>query len=152
MRDKEIQLFTDAISQASQEFYLDAVSLLNELINEFQDSELVDDAYYNIGLCYFNMNQFEKAIKMFEKVIQEYPEGTISILNGGNEYGHTAAKCWLAIMNCFLGLGSIEKAKDTIKNLSQFDDSYLMVENGEKITFEQLAIMSLDKFLNQKNK
>ena len=39
------------------------------------------------------MNNFTKAIDSFEKVITEYPDGTISILDGGNEYGKTAAKC-----------------------------------------------------------
>ena len=39
------------------------------------------------------MNNFTKAIDSFEKVITEYPDGTISILDGGNEYGKTAFKC-----------------------------------------------------------
>ena len=54
------------------------------------------------------MNNFTKAIDSFEKVITEYPDGTISILDGGNEYGKTAAKCHYAIVNCYLALGNID--------------------------------------------
>ena len=105
MRDIEIQLFSDGMNLAKDEFFLDAIANMNELIIKFPDSELVDDAIYNIGLCYFNMNQFEKAINYFNKCINEYPNGTISVLTGGNEYGNTAAKCYYAIMNCHLALG-----------------------------------------------
>jgi len=149
MREKEIQLFTQAMQLAKDEFYLDAIKMLEQLILEFKDSELVDDALYNIGLCYFNMNQFEKAIELFQKVIHQYPEGTISILDGGNEFGKTAAKCHYATMNCFLGMGRLDLALDILNSLDDFPDSYVVVDSGEKITFKDLAENALNIYKQQ---
>jgi len=150
MHEKEIQLFTEAIQLAKNEFYLDAISMFEKLAKEFNDSELVDDAFYNIGFCYFNMNQFEKAIELFKKVIHHYPEATISILDGGNEFGKTAAKCHYAIMNCYLGLGKEDLAMSSLNALDNYPDSYVIIESGEKLSFKELAEKSISIFKNQK--
>jgi tetratricopeptide (TPR) repeat protein len=146
MHEKEIQLFTNAIQMANDEFYLDAIKTLEQLVENFKDSELVDDALYNIGLCYFNMNQFERAIELFQKVIHQYPEATISILDGGNEFGKTAAKCHYATMNCFLGLGREDLALDILNALDNYPNSYLTTESGDKLTFKELAEKALEIF------
>lgn len=145
MHEKEIQLFTNAIQMAKDEFYLDAIQKLEQLIKEFKDSELVDDAYYNIGLCYFNMNQFEKAIELFQKVIHQYPNANISILDGGNEFGKTAAKCHFATMNCFLGLGRFDLALDIVNALDDYSDTYVLID-GQKKTFKEIALRAIDVF------
>lgn len=147
MHEKEIQLFTKAIQLAQDEFYLDAIQKLEQLIKEFNNSELVDDAYYNIGLCYFNMNQFEKAIEMFQKVIHQYPEATISILDGGNEFGRTAAKCHYATMNCFLGMGRLDLALDLLNDLDEFSDTYVLID-GQKKTFKNIATKAIEVYRN----
>lgn len=152
MRDKEIQLFSDGMNSAKDELYFDAIASMNELIIQFPDSELVDDAIYNIGLCYFNLNQFDKAITYFSKCIDEFPEGAISVLTGGNEYGRTAAKCYYAIMNCNLALGKINDAKIALNSLANYPDSYVQLENDEKITYEKLASNAFQVFTNQINK
>ena len=87
MKEKEMQLFKEALEKADHEFYLDAIHTLEQLMDMFPDSELVDDALYNIGLCYFHMNQFEKAVEQFQKVIDQHPEASISFLERQNEYG-----------------------------------------------------------------
>ncbi len=152
MHEKEIQLFTNAIQMAKDEFYLDAIQKLEQLIKEFKDSELVDDAYYNIGLCYFNMNQFERAIELFQKVIHQYPDATISILDGGNEFGKTAAKCHYATMNCFIGMGRMDLALDILNALDDYPDSYAVVDSGEKKTFKELAEKALNIYKQQLKK
>lgn len=152
MRDLEIQLFSEGMNYAKEEFYLDAISKMKELLSKFPDSELVDDALYNIGLCYFNMSQFDKAIFYFNKCINDYPDGTISVLIGGNEYGHTAAKCHYAIMNCHLALGKIDDAKIALNNMANYPDSYVQLENDDKLTYEQLANNAFQIFTNQINK
>jgi tetratricopeptide (TPR) repeat protein len=151
MHEKEIQLFTQAIQMAKDEFYLNAIQMLEQLIKEFKDSELVDDAIYNIGLCYFNMNQFERAIELFQKVIHQYPDATISILDGGNEFGKTAAKCHYASMNCFIGMGRMDLALDILNALDDYPDSYVVIDSGEKRTFKELAQKALNIY-NQQNK
>ncbi|MDA0765079.1 MAG: tetratricopeptide repeat protein, partial [Proteobacteria bacterium] len=64
-------MFTQALKFAQDEFYLDAATQFQKLIDEFPDSELSDDAQYNIGLCYFTINNFQKAIDSFEIVIAQ---------------------------------------------------------------------------------
>jgi len=146
MRDFEIQLFIDGMNFAKDEFYLDAIASMNELLEKFPESELADDAIFNIGLCYFNMNQFEKAVSFFARCINEYPEGTISVLNGGSEYGNIAAKCWYAMVNSYLALNRIKDAKIATDSLQKYSNSYVEKENGEKITFHTLALNLLNLY------
>lgn len=145
MHEEEIQLFINAIQMAKDEFYLDAIQKLEQLIKEFKDSELVDDAFYNIGLCYFNMNQFEKAIELFQKVIHQYPDATISILDGGNEFGKTAAKSHYATMNCFLGLGRFDLALDILNALDVYSETYVLID-GQKKTFKDIAVRAIEVY------
>lgn len=152
MRDKEIQIFSDGMNSAKDQLFFDAIASMNELMVQFPDSELVDDAIYNIGLCYFNLNQFDKAITYFTKCIDEFPDGTISVLTGGNEYGRTSAKCYYAIMNCYLALGKINDAKIALNCLAKYPDSYVQLENGDIITYETLASNAFQLFTNQINK
>ena len=58
MHDIEINSFTEGLKLAKDEFYIDAIDVFNKLINDYPDSELADDALYNMALCFFKMNQF----------------------------------------------------------------------------------------------
>ncbi|MGC6419721.1 MAG: tetratricopeptide repeat protein [Chitinophagales bacterium] len=145
MHNKEIQLFTKAIQLAKDEFYLDAIPILHRLIEDFNDSELVDDALYNIGLCYFNMNQFEKAIEFFQEVITQHPCATISILDGGNEFGKTAAKCYYAILNCFLGMGKLNEAMEIVSSLDEYNETYIVI-NDKKNSYKELAVRAIELY------
>lgn len=148
MNELEVEYFKEAIAAANDEFYIDAINSFMKIVNEFPDSDLADDAYYDLGLCYFQLFQFEKAIEFFMVVINDYPEGTISVLNGANEYGHTAAKAWFGIMNCYLGQGKVEQAKEALSEIDRYQDSYLLNANNEKITFFEQAKTSLSKYVN----
>ena len=146
MHDKEIQYFTKALQQAKDEFYLDAIGEFRKLIEEFPSSELADDALYNIGLCYFQMNQFDKAIEHYQLVIDEHPDATISVLEGGNEFGKTAAKCHYSIMNAYLALGNLEKAKENVAALEYFPKTYIEVD-GAKKSYYELARIALNTYI-----
>ena len=138
MNAKEIELFTHAIRLAKDEFYFDAIHALEEFIVEFKNSELVDDAIYDIGLCYFKLNQFERAIEKFELIISQYPDSTIYSLNAENEFGKTSTKALFGIFNCYLAQGNIESAKQILAKLKNDDKSYIIITN-EKNTFYYLA-------------
>lgn len=139
MHDKEIQYFTEGLNLAKDEFYLDSINKFQMLIDEYPQSDLADDALYNIGLCYFKMKQFEQAIETFNQVITNYPDATISALDNGNEFGLTTAKCLLGIFNCYFLSGETENAKKIIGELKPYDNtSYLMVNNN-KTTFKEMA-------------
>ena len=55
---------------AAKEF--DAVAKLLQ-----DDSEVVQNARYWVGQCYFRMGQFDEALSTFGKLIQDYPESSI---------------------------------------------------------------------------
>lgn len=150
MHEKEIQLFVQALKNAKDEFYIDSLKLFQQLIKEYPDSELVDDAYFNIGLCYFNMNQFNSAIENFKNVLENHPEATISILDGGNEYGRTAAKCLLGIINCNLGLEKLNDAKILLEKLKCFTDSFIILPNGDKEFFHSLGQKAIEGYIKFK--
>ena len=150
MHDKEIQYFTEALRLAQQEFFVDAIGKFKTLIEEFPDSDLADDSYYNIGLCYFHLNQFNKAIEAFQFLIANYPEGSISVLDGGKEFGKTAAKAYYGILNCYLGLGKVEDAENLIPLIRNYNSSTYAMVNNEKKTFEEVAKASLNIYKQKK--
>ena len=150
MHKEEVDLFVKALKSANEEFYFEAISEFRNLIKNFPNSELCDDSEFNIGLCYFNMMQFEKAIGSFYKVIDSYPDSTISILEGGNEFGKTAAKSYFAIVNCYMAQGDNDSAILTLKKLKnkEFNDSYIIKED-RKISFYELAKQTLELMKNK---
>ena len=149
MHEKEIQYFTKAFQLAHDKFYLDAINQFNTLIDEFPDSDLADDAFLNIGFCYYEMNQFDKSIETLNYLIQHYPEATISALNDSNEYGKTAAKAYYLIVQCYIGLGDIEKAKTYIPIIDGYSDSYVVTKDGNS-SFSELAEQAIQTYTSIK--
>ena len=145
MEKIEITCFTHALQLAGGEFYLEAIVEFEGLVSEFPNSELADDALYNAGLCYYQTNQFEEAIAKYQQVIDQYPDSTISELEGGNEFGKTAAKCHYSIIHACLALGDLDQAKAHAAELSGFSETHVMV-NNEKRSYAQLAEQALDTY------
>ena len=69
MHEKEILYFTEAFQLTHEKCYLDAIHKFQNLVDEFPASDLADDALFNIGLCYYEMNQFQKSIEVLEEMI-----------------------------------------------------------------------------------
>ena len=149
MHEKEIQHFANAFQLAHDKFYIDAINQFNKLIDEFPDSDLADDALLNIGLCYYTMSQFEKSIEILNYLIQHYPEATISALNDSNEYGKTAAKAYYLIVQCYIGLDDIEKAKTYIPMIDTYTETYVETKDG-KISFSELAEQAIQTYTSIK--
>jgi len=139
MHDKEIQYFVEGLQHAQNEFYLDAIKKFNSLIDEFPDSDLADDASFNVGLCYFKMKQIELAIESFNQTIANYPEASISSLDNANEFGKTAAKCHYTLLFCYLELNKEELAIKELEKLRGYNHNSYVIHNGKKLTFEDLA-------------
>ena len=55
-------------------------------------------------------------------------------------------------MNCYLALGKINEAKIALNSLTIYPDSYVQLENDDKITYEKLASNAFQVFTNQINK
>jgi len=145
MHEKEILYFTNAFQLAQEKFYVDAIHKFQGLIDDFPESDLADDAMYNIGLCYYEMNQFQKCIEILEKMIEKYPDATITALENGNEFGKTAAKAYYLIIQCYIGLGDIQKAESYIPMLENYTNTYVL-QNSEKFSFAQLAKELITKY------
>jgi len=139
MHDNEIQYFTEGLHLAKDEFYLDSINKFKMLIDEYPQSDLADDALYNVGLCYFKMKQFEQAIETFNQVITNYPDATISALDNGNEFGLTAAKCHYSSLFSYLALNKEEKAIEELAKLKAYNHNSHIIIDGNKLTFEDLA-------------
>ena len=150
-RKEEIELFTNSIKLAVDEFYLDSIKSFKKFNLEYPESELVDDSYFNLGLCYFHLNQINESLKYFDVVINEFPDSTISVLNGGNEYGKTPAKCMLSKIHCFLKIGDIKNAEKTLKNLEKYRNSYVVDSSDNKITYFELGEIYLKNYKKSVN-
>lgn len=149
MHDKEKQYFTEGLNLAKDEFYLDSINKFKMLIDEYPQSDLADDALYNVGLCYFKIKQFEQAIETFNQVITNYPDATISALDSGNEFGLTAAKCYYGIVSSYLAVDNLDKAESVIKELKPFNANTYIIINNEKRSYETLSNELLTKYKNK---
>jgi tetratricopeptide (TPR) repeat protein len=151
MHEKEIQYFLEAFQLAKEQFFVDAIHIFQKLVDDFPESDLADDALYDIGFCYYEMNQFQKSIEVLEEMIQKYPDGTITALENSNEFGKTAAKAYYLIVQCNIGLGDIQKAESYLPILKKYTNTYVLI-NSEKISFAQLAKDAINAFIELKDR
>jgi tetratricopeptide (TPR) repeat protein len=147
MHEKEIQYFTEAFQLTKDEFFVDAIHIFQKLVDEFPESDLADDALYNIGLCYFEMNQLQKSIEVLEEMIEKYPDATITALESGNDFGKTTAKAYYLIVQCYIGLGDIQKAESYIPILKNYTNTYV-VRDSKNYSFFQLAKNAINTYTN----
>lgn len=66
-----------------------AIAKLNEFIEEYPTSSLIDDAQKLIGTAYSNVYEFKKSISAYKKVIEKYPNSnsvSISLYNLAHLY------------------------------------------------------------------
>jgi len=145
MHELEINYFLEGLKNVKGKFFIDAIELFKKLVREFPDSELADDAEYNISLCYYELNQFDSAIANLKKLIKDYPDATITVLGAGNEFGRTAAKAYLLMINCFLALGELDKTREVLSLMEPYHDSYI-INDGERITYHELAQKTIDLY------
>ena len=149
---KEAILFQEALNLASKEFYLDAIKLLESLIEKFPNSKFAADALFDIGMCLFNMNQFDEAVQTFNQVITDYPKAKISSLNSDREFGLLSSKAHYAIVNCYLALNDAKSAKGHVEKLKRHKDSYVLDANDQKVSYFDLANKSLSLYEKETRK
>lgn len=98
---KAIELYTQADNYRVRRQYREAVALLNEAIEK--DKNFME-AYYRLGLVYFNMRSYPKAIEQFEKAL--------SLTNDLKKQ----KVVWFDLGEAYLLEGQYEKAKTTLTN------------------------------------
>lgn len=141
----DADLFFAGCLLVQDDFFIDAIDRFESLVRDFPSSELADDAEYNIALCLFELNRFDKAIDRLNILIAEYPDATITDVDGGNEHGRTAAKSYLLMLNCYLGLDQLEKSREILPLLERYPDSYVMV-NEERVPFTDLGRIAIARY------
>ncbi|MCK4777003.1 MAG: tetratricopeptide repeat protein, partial [Actinomycetia bacterium] len=72
-----------------------------------------------------------KAVSTFNKILTDYPDSTIDSVGEIVEKGHTGAKAYLGIGNCYIATNELEKAVDAFKAISKYPDSYTEVKEGD---------------------
>ena len=55
--------------------------IMNRIVTTFPESDVADDALFEIAFCYQTNNDYDKAIKTYTKLAEQYPFGT-SFSNG----------------------------------------------------------------------
>lgn len=141
----DADLFIAGCRLVKDDFFIDAIDQFETLVRGFPESELADDAVYNIALCNFELNQFERAIERLKALIADYPDATITDVGGGNEHGRTAAKAYLLLLNCHLALGRLERSKEIVPLLEEYPTSFVVV-NGEGVPFSDLGKSAIARY------
>jgi len=122
-----------------------AINKCNIVIEEFPDSDYIDDAYYIIGKSGFFRSEFTRAEKSFKKLINDFPE---------SEYINES-KIWLAYTQ--FKLGEIDTSKVLLNNLLSIkrqskNNKYLIYMALGDIYLEQdsiqIAFDHLDEAVN----
>jgi tetratricopeptide (TPR) repeat protein len=149
MHEIEIGYFIEGLKHIQGKFFIDAIEQFKKILKDFPDSELADDAEYNISLCYYELNQFDSAIINLKKLIKDYPDATITVLGAGNEFGRTAAKAYLLMINCYLALDELGKANEILSLMEPYNDSYIIIE-GTQVTYHDLAKKTIYHFKKMK--
>jgi OmpA-OmpF porin, OOP family len=119
---KAIELYTQADNYRVRRQYSQAITLLNDAIS--RDRNFME-AYYRLGLVYFNMRNYAKAVQHFEqalaltndlraKKVVWFDLGETYVLQG--EYEKGAEVLTSFIRNESLNRPKIERAKQTLAN------------------------------------
>jgi TolA-binding protein len=145
----EEELFQEGVRLTSQGFYVDGIDKFRKLVAEHPKGALADDASYNIGLCYFQLSQFERALAEFQETIEDYPDATIEGGELQQEKGKTAAKACLGCVSCLLALGKLPEAKENLAKLTEYPESGVAGQDGSFKTFHAVGEELLARFEEQ---
>ncbi|MDE7469804.1 MAG: tol-pal system protein YbgF, partial [Desulfovibrionaceae bacterium] len=68
------ELYKAGLKLFQERKYSLAITKLNAVIKQYPRSSLVDNAYFWLGECYYQMQDYKNAILQYEKVIRDYPK------------------------------------------------------------------------------
>jgi tol-pal system protein YbgF len=70
----EQQAFQDAMAQYSRGKFEQALRGFQDLLDQYPNSGMADDAQYMIGESYYGMKEYVDAVTEYDKVIKRYPD------------------------------------------------------------------------------
>jgi tol-pal system protein YbgF len=69
------KLYDEAYGLLKQGKYAESQNLFREYIRLYPDTPLTDNAYFWMGEGYYDQGQYEQAILLYDKVVQNFPQG-----------------------------------------------------------------------------
>jgi tol-pal system protein YbgF len=69
------KLYDEAYGLLKQGKYAESQNLFREFIRLYPDTPLTDNAYFWMGEGYYDQGQYEQAILLYDKVVQNFPQG-----------------------------------------------------------------------------
>lgn len=82
----DYSLFQQSIIKGLQREYGEKIELLNRLITGFPESQYLDDALYEQGRAFVQLEDNDNAVKRYSLLVQRYPESPLS-RRAANEIG-----------------------------------------------------------------
>lgn len=137
-------LYQQAFVQGLQRDYTGKVSSLNRMISQFPQSTYVDDALYERGRAYVQMEKNEQAIASFKELTEKYPESALArkamsetgMLYYQDDKYNDAIAAYKQVIETYPGSEEAKMAGRDLKNiyvdLGQVDDyaAYAATQKG----------------------
>ena len=96
----------------------ESLSIYLQLINEFQDSNRIGEAYINAGKIYLNLQDIESAVNILRSYKEKYPSSVISQNESGQDFS-AVAKIFEAIQTGenYIETGEADRAIELYRGL-----------------------------------
>ncbi len=75
--EKGFEIFSQAQDSANLDFYRQAVSIFEQIVSNYSNTESEIGALSNMGICYEALSSWKEAIDAYETVIKRYEEGAV---------------------------------------------------------------------------
>ncbi len=102
----------------------EAINLYRGFLTDYADSPKAPNAAYELGCCYFQGKDFQKALDAFQSVLDSYPQSSI------------VGDSMLSMALCQYQLGKVPEARQTIQNLVTQFPRYANDETFKKLQAE----------------
>ncbi len=99
------RLFKEATTLYSLGKYNEAIDLYTSFLFDYRDSPKAPNAAYELGRCYYASNDFEKARRAFQHVLETYPTSAI------------IPDSMISLVMCQLNQTKYKEARETLKVL-----------------------------------
>lgn len=124
--------------------YEKAIELLEQLVYQFPQSRLADNAYYWKGECQYSMNQYYAAKDTFEHIVSNYQKGNkfiAALLKAGYSYHalgdyQNARSYFLRIINTYPDSPAAQKAQRKLDQMPLSEQPLL--EDSEEELLEPM--------------
>lgn len=121
----DYSLFQQSIIKGLQREYGRKIELLNRLITGFPESQYLDDALYEQGRAFVQLEDNDNAVKRYSLLVQRYPESPLSrraaneigLLYYQNDKYNEAIAAYKKVISTYLGSEEARLAQRDLKSI-----------------------------------